>query len=263
MNQAVSERGTGPGKPRFDGARPNLDFSRNTETTPRAEGIYVSIAALTTQIENGAKAVGGETPAQLALKTWLAELVQKNYLPYLRPQTTDGSEIVGALALRVHQIDKTAGLVYAKPNLLQSLLGQDGNSSRGKTSVIGGQWQTNDVLIALRLPLAETNKSNQVGLVQAGIFRQEEGDKWWRMLKAGPHTQNLAALINLLFGLGSFGIGSDKTKMSDTALIELPGGFPSQRLAHADLLQILPNHDFNGEIPARSKPHQLIKLAKF
>ncbi len=261
MNQAFEA--SGRSKPGFDRARPNLDFSKRTETTPRDAGIHVSIAALTTQIENGARAVGGETQAQLALKTWLAELVQKNYLPYIKPEKTGESEIVSALAFRVDQIDKTAGLAYAKPNLFQSLLGQNGNSRRGTTSVIGGQWQTNDVLIALRLPLAETSTDNRVGLVQAGIFRQEEGDAWWRMLKAGPHTQNLAALINLLFGLGSFGIGSDKTNMKNTALIQLPGGFPGQHLAHADLLQILPNHHFNGEIPARPKPHQLIPLAKF
>lgn len=256
MNQASMDSSR-PGKPRFDGARQNLDFSRHTETTPRSEGIYVSTAALTAQIENGARAAGGETPAQLTLKTWLAELVQNNYLPYL------GANTVGALALRVDQIDKTASYVRAQPTFLQTLLGEPGDAKRGTTSVIGGQWQTNDVLIALRLPLAETSASNRVGLVQAGIFRQEKGDQWWQMLKAGPHTQNLATLINLLFGLDSFGIGSNKENLRDTASIQLPGGFPNLRLAHADILQILANHYFNGEVLGKPKPHQLIQLAKF
>ena len=256
MNQAHAE--SAYSKPGFDRAPASakLDFSLRTETSPRAEGIYVSTAALTAQIENGARAVGGETTAQLTLKTWLAELVQNNYLPYL------GADTIGALAFRAGAVDKTAHYVFTKSKW-DEIWGLPGKRADGKTSVVGGNWTNNDMLIALRLPLTDTSRNNPVGLVQAGIFNLEKGLQWYEMLRRGPHTQNLTTLVNLLFGLSSFGIDGNKANLSDTAKLQLPGGFPGQHLAHADHLQILPNHYFGGEISGRPKMHNLIKIANF
>lgn len=257
MNQVIREGEIGRVKPGFDGAPPRTrsEFSLRTETTPIREGIHVSSAALTEQIENGARAAGGETPAQLELKTWLSNLLQSGHLPYL------GADTIGALGFRVGTIDKTAGYVYTQ-SLWDKAWGLPGKPSDGKTSVTGGQWRTNDMVIVLRLPLSTTSSSNRVGLVQAGIFNIEQGKEWYNMLKLGPHTQNLATLINLLFGLNSFGLGG-KEALRDTATIQLPGGFPGQSLAHADFLQILPNRDFGAEISGMPKKHSLIRNAAF
>lgn len=259
MNQARVETSPPQNKPKptvtDEPEKPK--FTRRTEESPISAGIYTSITTLTNAIENGARLEVGETNTQLVLKTWVSEILQKNYLPYL------GDKTIGALFFRIERIDASAAHKIVEPTWQESLWGKKRTVTPQRTQVPGGKWQSSDVFLALRLPTIQTETENRVGLIQAGIIEQKNGQKIVDMLMQGPYIQQMAEIINLLNGFKSFGPSGDVASLRDISTLTLPDKLSGQQLAKPESLQILPNAAFGSRITTLPKVHYFRLLGNF
>ncbi len=260
MNQVIEENGGKP-KPSLQDVTPQLrepiKYGRKEEVSPREAGIYASVSSLASVAERGAKAEGGENIAQLTIRTWLTDLLQKGQIPFYIDPTT-----MSALFFGVEGIDKTCAYTYGEPSTGQKI----GDLFRAKktkgpkiahhSQIHEARWQSGDVFIVINTPLANTTTGNPESLIQAAVFEQEAGEKFTEMLRRSIiHSQYLTELINLMLGQNSFGIGGELTKKAakNPSLISLPGRLVGTQLALIDQLQLMPNSDFGEKLDFRPK----------
>lgn len=255
-------------KPPFDTPKPApvlLEPRRTNESIHQTKaGIYIAETILVDDdLWNTHTKIETNQPPEIHLRAWLAQLLQLEQLPYLGPTT------MGAIYFRVGNIDKSCAIEFKAPNIKQELsalwngVQAKGDPILSKSKIPGAPWQTDDVVLALRIPTEGSNGTNKDSVMQIAVWKRLQGENITNQMNGARHKQRITELLNLMLGHDSFGGEGAKKPMKDTSMIKLPSALSGQKLADINEVRILPNDAYGGTIRQKSKPLYLVHLANY